>query len=312
VSSDGGTVKLIVTANGNFLDGPQYSDLFDGGALVYSEVFSQRIMRVPPGGGTATELRVAPGAPNALLPIGNAHGDGGILTVVADPGANTGGQTPGILTTFADGGAGPKINVPASITNPNDLVAAKDGIIFFTDPAYQSGSATRGAYRVNADGGTDTVKPYPGESPDGIALSPDGTLLYVALGGAGKRIDRFTVGANGATAVATPATLQAQYTDDLEGIAVDTGGNIWVAESVRATNLDNPPNGGRVEVFAPDGKKLGEIVFPDHRPINIAFGGTDNKTVFIVANRNANAGGGGSANYSGFVFTFASRCAGVR
>jgi sugar lactone lactonase YvrE len=253
VSSDAGLVKLIVTANTNFLDGPVYSDLFDGGALVYSEVFTQRIMRVAPTGGAGVELRPAPGAPNRVLPIGNAGIDAGILTVVADPGTNTGGQTPGILTTFPDGGAGPKINVPAAVTNPNDLVVAAGGVIFFTDPAYQSGSATRGAYRVNPDGGVEAVKAYPNEAPDGIALSPDGSILYVAMGGTGKRIDRFTVAANGATAVANPATLQALYADDLEGIAVDTGGNVWVAEAARAVNLNNPPNGGRVEVFAPDG-----------------------------------------------------------
>jgi gluconolactonase len=312
VSSDAGLVKLIVTANTNFLDGPVYSDLFDGGALVYSEVFTQRIMRVAPTGGAGVELRPAPGAPNRVLPIGNAGIDAGILTVVADPGTNTGGQTPGILTTFPDGGAGPKINVPAAVTNPNDLVVASGGVIFFTDPAYQSGSVTRGAYRVNPDGGVETVKAYPNEAPDGIALSPDGSILYVAMGGTGKRIDRFTVAANGATAVANPATLQALYADDLEGIAVDTGGNVWVAEAARAVNLNNPPNGGRVEVFAPDGTKHGEIVFTNHRPINVAFGGADNKTVYIVANRNANAGGGGNADYSGFIFTFTTRCAGVR
>lgn len=313
VSADGGAVKLIVTANTNFLDGPQYTDLFDGGALVYSEVFEQRIMRVSADGGTATELRAAPGTPTRMLPIGNAHVDGGIVTVVATPPAgNTGGQTPGILTTFPDGGAGPKINVPGNVTNPNDLVVTKDGIIFFTDPAYQSGSASRGAYRVNPDGGVDTVKAYPAENPDGIALSPDGTILYVAMGGTGKRIDRYTVAAGGATAVANPATLQAQYIDDLEGIAVDVAGNVWVAEAVRPQNGNNPANGGRVEVFAPDGKRLGEIAFPDHRPISVAFGGADNKTVFIVANRNANAGGGGAANYTGHIFTFTARCAGTR
>jgi gluconolactonase len=314
VSSDAGTVKLIVTTAANFLDGPHFTDLFDGGALVYSEVFSQRIMRVAPTGGTGVEIRTAPGAPEALLPIGNAQGAGTILTVVAYPDdtPNTSGQTPGILTTFADGGPGPKIDVPNTINNPNDLVVGQGGIIFFTDPAYQSGNVNRGAYRVNPDGGVDTVKSYPGEAPDGIALSPDGTILYVAMGGTGKRIDRFTVGANGATAVANPATLQAQYTDDLEGLAVDTAGNVWVAESARATDLNNPPNGGRVEVFAPDGKKHGEIVFPAHRPISVAFGGTDNKTVYIVANRNANAGGGGQADYSGYVFTFTTRCAGLR
>lgn len=313
VSSDGGLVKLIVTANTNFLDGPTYSDLFPGGALVYSEVFTKRLMRVPAGGGSPVELRQAPGNPDQLLPIGNAATDAGILTVVADePGGNTGGETPGIITTTPEGGAGPKINVPAEASNPNDLVVGPGGIIFFTDPQYQNGDATRGAYRVNPDGGVETVKSYPGESPDGIALSPDNTILYVAMGGTGKRIDRFTVGANGATAVANPATLQAQYADDLEGIATDTAGNIWVAESARATNPDNPPNGGRVEVFSPAGAKLGEISFPQHRPINIAFGGADNKTVFIVTNRNANAGGGGSADYSGQIFTFTSLCPGVR
>jgi gluconolactonase len=315
VSSDAGAVTLIVTANANFLDGPVYSDLFDGGALVYSEVFNQRIMRVAPTGGAGVELRAAPGTPARMLPIGNAGTDAGILTVIATPPAgNTGGQTPGIITTLPDGGAGPKIDVPNTITNPNDLVVGPGGVVFFTDPAYQSGSATRGAYRVNPGGDVESVKDggYPGENPDGIALSPDGTILYVAMGGTGKRIDRFTVGANGATTVANPATLQAQYIDDLEGIAVDTGGNVWVTESVRPVNADNPANGGRVEVFAPDGTKHGEIVFPDHRPINVAFGGADNKTVYIVANRNANAGGGGSANYSGFIFTFTTRCAGVR
>lgn len=311
ISSDGG-VKLIVTANGNFLDGPVYSDLVAGGSLVYSEVFAQRLMRVPPGGGAATELRLAPGAPNRMLPIGNAAGDGGILTVLAEPGTNTGGQVASIMTTLPDGGAGPFIDTPNIATNPNDLVVSKEGIIFFTDPQYQAGGATRGVYRVLTDAGFDTVKPYPNEAPDGIALSPDGTILYVAVGGATKRIDRFNVAAGGATTAANPATLAATYTDDLEGIAVDTAGNIWVAESVRPVDANNPANGGRVEVFAPDGKKLGQIVFPDHRPINVAFGGADNKTVFIVANRNANAGGGGNADFNGHIFTFTSRCPGVR
>ena len=312
VSSDGGLVKLIVTANTNFLDGPTYSDLFPGGALVYSEVFTKRLMRVPAAGGAPVELRQMPGAPEQMLPIGNAGTDAGILTVVADPGGNTGAETPGILTTLPEGGAGPKINVPNTVTNPNDLVVGPGGIIFFTDPQYQNGDPTRGAYRVNADGGVDTVKAYPGEAPDGIALSPDNTILYVAMGATGKRIDRFTVGANGATTVANPATLQAQYIDDLEGIATDTAGNIWVAEAARATNPDNPPNGGRVEVFSPAGTKLGEISFPQHRPINVAFGGADNKTVFIVTNRNANAGGGGQADFSGQIFTFTAACPGVR
>lgn len=311
VSSDAGAVKLIVTAAApSFLDGPQFTDLIDGGALVYSEVFTPRVVRVAPNGGAPVLVRATVGTPNQQLPIGNAIKGNSVLTVVANGGVTA--QTPGILQTTIDGDAGPKIAVPLDVNEPNDLVVTKDGIIFFTDPAYQSGTAATGVYRVNADAGVDTVKAYTNERPDGIALSPDETILYVAMGGNGKRIDRFTVGQNGTTAVANPATLQAQYIDDLEGIAVDASGNVWVSEAARATNENNPPNGGRVEVFAPDGKKYGEIAFPDHRPIAVAFGGADNKTVYVVANRNLNAGGGGAANYSGAIFTFTTRCPGTR
>lgn len=321
LSSDGGPLTLLVntgTANQNFLDGPQYTDLLDGGALVYSEVYGAvrpRIVAIAASGGTPTEIRVTPGNDPYLLPIGNAIKGTSILTAVARPAGGNTGQTAGILTTSADGGAGPKIDVPAAVDDPNDLVVTKDGIVFFTDPAYQSGENKTGIYRVNTDGGVDEVKGYDGDRPDGIALSPDDKILYVAFGAAGKRIERFDVGPNGATTVANPATLPATFIDDPEGIAVDSAGNIWVAESVRPTNGDNPQNGGRVEVFAPDGKKHGEIAFPGHRPIAVAFGGADNKTVFIVANANATngtGGGGAQASYSGSIFKFTSRCAGTR
>jgi len=308
ISADGGAIAQIVSAPSNFLDGPQFTDLIDGGALVYSEVFMARTVTVAPGGGTPTELIQMPGTPNQQLPIGNALKGTAILTTVTNDFGATTGQTPGILQTFIDGGSGAKISIGNAAHDPNDLVVTKDGIIFFSDPAYQAGVNDTGVYRITTDNNVTAVKnDYNGDRPDGIALSPDDKMLYVAVSNA-KRIERFDIGAAGTTTVANPATLQAQYIDDLEGLAVDTSGNIWVAESAHANDLANPPNGGRVEVFTPTGTKLGELAFPDHRPTAVAFGGTDNKTVYIVTNKND----GGGTSYTGNIWKFTSRCAGLR
>ena len=102
-----------------------------------------------------------------------------------------GGQAATVLRTLPDGGAGASIVLPGAVTNPNDLVVAPSGVVFLTDPQYQLDGVTRGVYRVAVGGAVDAVKEYPGEAPDGIALSPDGAILYVAVGRAAKRIERF-------------------------------------------------------------------------------------------------------------------------
>ncbi|HWU54191.1 MAG TPA: glycosyl hydrolase family 28-related protein [Rhizomicrobium sp.] len=53
-----------------------------------------------------------------------------------------------------------------------------------------------------------------------------------------------------------------------ESVAVPANGNVYIAN-------------GQVLVYAPDGKKLGQIDVPE-RPIQILFGGTDGRTLFIL------------------------------
>jgi gluconolactonase len=69
--------------------------------------------------------------------------------------------------------------------SPNDLVIAKNGTIFFTDPPYGLPNETfreldvNGVFRVGADGVAHLlVKDL--DRPNGIALSPDESILYVA------------------------------------------------------------------------------------------------------------------------------------
>jgi sugar lactone lactonase YvrE len=309
LSADAGPALLrtAVATLDTFVDGPVYTDIYQGGALVYSEVFGigHRVMRVGPDGGVGALVVNAPGdGADQGLVVGNAIKGTTVLTTVVPQGNAP--VAPQILQTIADGGAAPPITFPAelNISDPNDLVVTAGGVVFFTDPGFQSGSTANGVYRVLGDGGVTEVKAYTaaGERPDGIALSPDEKTLYVSLG-INQRIDRFTLDADGnATAVAQP--FPATFTDQPEGLATDSAGNLWVAESPGLGTA----NGGRVSVWDPAGNKWGEIRFPNHRPIGVAFGGgADNKALYIAANH-VREGGGTDA----YVFIYSARCSGTR
>lgn len=290
------TYPFIVASS--FLDGPQWIENDAGGALVFTQVSSDpaRVLRVAIDGGAATTVRSGPNG-QGELPIGNAARNNEIYTVVADNGAGNGGS---IWRTRLNGDAGAPILVPPS-TNPNDLVITANGTIFFTDPQYQTNPAGATAlYRVATDGGVQQVQTNLAR-PNGIALSQDGLKLFVGLGplpgdpgGAAKGVLTYAVTAAGvATAPGTPFLAASDLTDTPDGLAVDIGGNLWVAEAA-----GNGDSSGRVEVFSPTKVKLGTLAFPTERPTGIAFGGPGDKTVFITTETN--------------VWVYPSRCAGVR
>ena len=57
--------------------------------------------------------------------------------------------------------------------------------------------------------------------------------------------------------------------DGGEGLAVDSGGRVYVAA-------------GQIRVYDPTGKRIGVIEVPQ-RPTGLLFGGPDRKTLFITA-----------------------------
>jgi len=243
--------------------------------------------------------------------IGNAiRGNVIVTTATNDPAVDAGTNAGRLIQTLPDGGDAGEIAISGSgAKDPNDVVANKDGTVFFTDPLYQSGGTTTGVYKVVGTA-VSVVKGYstantPEEHPDGIALSPDEKTLYVGFGAA-QRVDRFTIDATGNTTQVNGNFIAMSDFGDLlpEGMATDVGGNLWITANPEDPNT----NGGAVLVFAPDGKKYGEIRFPNHRPTGIAFGGSDNKTLYVVANQAQLTPG----EFNGYVFIYSSRCAGVR
>jgi sugar lactone lactonase YvrE len=288
INPDGGALKAIAT--GPFLDGPQWID--DG--IVYSEVNNQVIVRNGPDGGARILLR-ATGAGN--LPIGNARSGNFVFTALATV---TGGAA--ILRMQLDGGDPVTFDAGPPANSPNDLVASTKSFVYFTDPGFQAPAANpvTGVYRIGSDGmGIVSVQQFdaganPGSRADGIALSQDESRLYVGFFDE-RRIAKYTIDAAGVASA--PQNIPFTPINNPTGIAVDVGGNLWIAEN------DPTLIRGRIEVIDAAGKKWGEIPLPDSRPTGIAFGGADGRTVYITTERDV---------AEGTLYVLTSRCSGVR
>lgn len=160
---------------------------------------------------------------------------------------------------LADHHAGKKLN------SPNDLIVAPDGGVWFSDPPYGLIQPHEGyggeqeqpgcyVYRYDPDSGEVAAKVTDMLRPNGLALSPDGCTLYVSDTAASHDPDGFhhiraypltghEVGAGRVFAVISPGLP--------DGFRLDAHGHLWTS------------SGGGVQVYAPDGHKLGEIPVPE-------------------------------------------------
>jgi gluconolactonase len=157
--------------------------------------------------------------------------------------------------------------------SPNDLVIRSDGTIYFTDPDYQLGNRTsetgkKGIYRVTPSG-TVTVVDDTFNEPNGITLSPDETILYVA-DYAGNAVRTFAVAADGSTS----GRKDFVSVRSPDGFGMDCLGNLYVASG----------SPGTIEVYSPSAAKLGSVTVAASTS-NLAFGGTDGKTLYVTSGK---------------------------
>ncbi len=140
------------------------------------------------------------------------------------------------------------------LDSPNDLIAHKSGTIYFTNPTYEVGNRPpgvgRAVFRRDPEGVLSIIK-QGGDQPNGIALSPDQTRLYVVNAGL------YDVDAAGVT------SNQRDFPLNADGIGVDCDGNVYLS-------------GGTI--VNPEGQTIGD--FPGGT--NLAFGGADGKTLLVV------------------------------
>ena len=171
------------------------------------------------------------------------------------------------------------------LNSPNDVVVASDQAIWFTDPSYGILSDYEGkraaseqdgcfVYRIDPQTGIVEAKVVSMKMPNGLAFSPDETVLYVADSSrshdetAHHHVLAFDVTA--VQVLGEPRVFAVIEDGVPDGLRVDELGNVWVS-SARG-----------VEIFAPDGTPLGVLQIPEI-VANLAFGGPKNNRLFIAA-----------------------------
>jgi gluconolactonase len=168
---------------------------------------------------------------------------------------------------------------------PNDLVFDNDGGFWFTDHGIRhdrSSDRTWICY-AKADGSEAREVMGPIDGPNGIGLSPDGTTLYVAetytaaiwswkVTGPGEIGEGLPLLPHGGTPVARVAGFAA-----LDSLAIDSDGNVCVGTLLQSCITVVKPSDEPAQ-----GEEIERVEVPDVWPTNIAFGGDDLKTAYIV------------------------------
>lgn len=261
---DGAVIEKLA-GDFKFTEGPVWSE----GALLFSDIPSDVVLRWDPKSGKVTDYRRPSGGTN-----GNTVDPEGRLVCCEHTGRRVSRrERDGSYTTLAERYEGKRLN------SPNDVVFRSDGAMYFTDPPYglpkqdedpAKEVAHDGVYRLK-DGRvtllTDELK-----RPNGLAFSPNEKTLYVANSDEARKIwMAYPVRADGTLAGGRVFfDVTAEKTPGLpDGMKVDQEGNLYCTGP------------GGVWIFSPDGKHLGTIR-PPEVPANCAWG-ADGRTLYMTA-----------------------------
>lgn len=162
---------------------------------------------------------------------------------------------------------------------PNDLVFDAHGGLWFTDHGVREErtSDRTGLHYAKADGSSCVEVVFPLDAPNGIGLSPDGSVLYTAETHTG-RVFSWSVTAPGEVVASNPVGHGGHLLAGLPGmqlldsLAVDGEGWVCVGTLV---------NGG-ITAISPDGATVNHIALPDPLVTNVCFGGPDLRTAFAT------------------------------
>jgi gluconolactonase len=239
----------------------------EGGYLLFSDINASKRMKYTPGQGV-TVFKENTNQANGLT----RDLQGRLLACEHETRRVTRQELDGSLTVVANSFQGRRLN------RPNDVVVKSDGSIYFTDPwtspdiQQQWDMTFAGVYRITPDLGAMTLLVDDFLLPNGIAFSPDESVLYVN-DSRRRHIRAFDVAPNGTLARQSDrvfADLGGPESGVPDGMKVDSAGNVYCGGA------------GGIYILDPKGKKLGRIVHGQPATTNVGFGGDDWKTLFFT------------------------------
>ena len=173
------------------------------------------------------------------------------------------------------------------LNSPNDVVVKSDGSIWFTDPPYGIASDAEGHKAESELGGCYVFRFDPSdnrlaivsdfiEEPNGLAFSPDESVLYVSDTSAALRHDgsgnhhivAFDV--VDCTQLTNPRIFETIMPGLADGFRVDMNGFVYTSSQ------------DSVQVYHPDGSRLARIAVPE-KVGNLTFGGAQRDHLYIAA-----------------------------
>lgn len=168
-----------------------------------------------------------------------------------------------------------------TLRGPNDIVFDAHGGFWFTDHGKVDYAARChdivGIFYAHADGSFIEEVVFPSNNPNGVGLSPDGSVLYAAETYT-CRLMKFNVTAPGKVAPdagpggpGIPLYRPAGY-KFFDSLGMEAGGNICVATIGESG----------ISVISPDGELVEFVATPDIFTTNICFGGDDMRDAYIT------------------------------
>ncbi|WP_316232169.1 SMP-30/gluconolactonase/LRE family protein [Bradyrhizobium sp. SZCCHNR1051] len=157
------------------------------------------------------------------------------------------------------------------MSQPNDVTLSRDGTIYASDPNWKARSGRVWRIAKGADGvmqGAAMIAPRAMGTANGIDLSPDGRTLYVGESNSGE-IWSYAIDGD---ALTRPKLIKTFEPNTIDGLRTDASGRLLVARILK----------GSIAMLAPDGRMIREIALKAKEPTNLAFGGTDGKTVYVT------------------------------
>ena len=256
-----------------FTEGP----VFDGHGIVFSDMPNDTIRYFDPETGTTEVMYDDTNAANGLK-----LASGGELFACEMNGRRVSRYANGSASVVCETYTGSRFN------SPNDLAIDDRGVIWFTDPFYDTPwepadkrleLSHRSVYRVDPNRpSTLTRVTFDTTNPNGLLVTPDRTALYVAQSDydGAQALRRYPIDPDGELG---DVEVLYDFGDHrgIDGMCFTEDGSIVAT----AGSTDSGP-GPSVYVFSPDGAVVETHPSPDPLPTNCCFGGPNLETLYLT------------------------------